>query len=67
VNGRVISHLPAGELHVAWYDRRQREGTVVLVAHRLPAALNDKFFAKQIPRWQRHGVALDLHVYEADE
>ena len=68
MSGRVVSYLPAGALHVSWTDRRAREGVVVFVADRfadsrLPAALNDRYFARQIPRWRQRGVALDLHVY----
>jgi hypothetical protein len=67
VNGRVVSYLPPGELRVSWTDRRAREGVVVFVADRYadrrPVAYNDAFFRKAIPRWQRLGIALDLHVY----
>jgi hypothetical protein len=64
--GRVISFLPPGELHVSWYDRRQREGVVVFVPDPRPPAHNDAYFRKAIPEWRRLGIATDLHVYEAD-
>jgi hypothetical protein len=60
-------YLPPGSLHVRWNDRYEREGAVVLVADRRPRALTDRFFAEQIPRWQRLGIALNLCVYEDTE
>jgi hypothetical protein len=60
---RVISYLPDGELHVVWYDRREREGTVVLVVDRRPPALTDQYFRRQIPVWNALGIAKGLRVY----
>ena len=59
--------LPRGRLDVVWHDRWQRSGTVVFIADRRPVALNDAFFRRQIPRWRRLGLALDLQVYEQEE
>jgi hypothetical protein len=61
--GRVISRLPAGELHVVWHDRLRREGTVILVSDRRPIAHNDAFYKTAIPRWQALGIAAGLQVY----
>jgi hypothetical protein len=67
VTTEVVSFLPRGSLHVRWDDRYEREGTVVFVADRRPIALTDRWFARQLPRWRRLGVATDLQLYEAGE
>ena len=60
---RVRSELPAGTLVAVDRDRYGVECDVRLIRAPAPAPTS-RFFSREIPRWRRLGIALNLEALE---